>query len=192
MAAMARRPIRGQSHLGAFRTQSVSPPERIWALTDCCISRTYEGTASELVSSTSPGREVLFSLRSFCPGRALQYDRERCGLLTGPVITPGRPSGIRAYMQPRPAFAGLAFACDAVVSNSGFRFLFSLSPVRTTWPATRPTHSFLKLRAYSLNVLPPGFRFLYGDHPADPFIAREWRNILPFCTRSRIRNEDLP
>src|ERR1700757_2819449 len=47
----------------------------------------------------------------------------------------------------------------------------------------RPTHSFLKLRAYSLNVLPPGFRFLYGDHPADPFIARERRNVFPFFPR---------
>ena len=191
MAAMARRRIRGQSHLVAFRTQSVSPPERIWALTDCCISRTYEGTASELVSSISPGREVLFSLRSFCPGRALRYDRERCGLLSEPVITPGRPSGIRAYMQA--GFCGpwlLLAMWSSVIADSVF--LFSLSAVRTTWPATRPTHSFLKLRAYPLNVLPPGFRFLYGGYPADPFIACEWRNILPFCTRSRVRNEDLP
>src|ERR1700687_3898279 len=142
MAAMARRRIRGQSHLGAFRTQSVSPPERIWALTDCCMSSTYEGTASELVSSTSPRREVLFSLRSFCRNALL-----------GLELTCNQGRLLRA----------LAFACDVVISNSGFRFLFSLSPVRTTWPATRPTHSFLKLRAYPLNVLPPGFRFLYGE-----------------------------
>jgi hypothetical protein len=38
-------------------------------------------------------------------------------------------------------------------------------------------------RAYPLNVLPSGFRFLDGDYPADPLIAREWRNILPFCPR---------
>ena len=146
---------------GAFRTQSVSPPERIWGLTDCCMSSTDEGTASELVQAHRRG-------------------------------TPERPSGIRAYMQPRPAFAGLGFCLRCGRRNSGFRFLFSLSPVRTTWPATRPTHSFFKLRAYPLNVLPPGFRFLYGGYPADPFIACEWRNILPFCTRSRVRNEDFP
>jgi hypothetical protein len=63
--------------------------------------------------------------------------------------------------------------------------------VRTAWPATRPAHSFLKLRAYPLNVLPSGFRFLNGDSPADPLIAREWRNILPFCPRHRVRNENL-
>ena len=36
--------------------------------------------------------------------------------------------------------------------------------VRTTWPATRPAHSFFKFRAYPLNVLPSGFRFLDGDN----------------------------
>jgi hypothetical protein len=66
-----------------------------------------------------------------------------------------------------------------------------ISAVRTAWPATRPAHSFIKFRAYPLNVLPSGFRFLDGDHPADPLIAREWRNILPFCHCHRVRNENL-
>ena len=35
-----------------------------------------------------------------------------------------------------------------------------LSAVSTAWPATRPAHSFLKLRAYPLNVLSSGFRLL--------------------------------
>jgi len=47
-----------------------------------------------------------------------------------------------------------------------------ISAVRTAWPATRPAHSFFKFRAYTLNVLPSGFRFLDGDNPADPLIAR--------------------
>src|SRR5208282_5267697 len=58
--------------------------------------------------------------------------------------------------------------------------IFALSAVRTAWPATRSAHSFLEFCAYPLNVLPSGFRLLDGDNPADPFIAREWRNILPF------------
>jgi hypothetical protein len=65
------------------------------------------------------------------------------------------------------------------------------SAVRTAWPATRPTHSFLEFRAYPLNVLPSGFRFLDGDDPADPLIAREWRNALPFCPSNGIGNENL-
>ena len=64
--------------------------------------------------------------------------------------------------------------------------------MRTAWPATRPAHSFLKFRAYPLNVLPSGLRFLDGDNPADPLIAREWRNILPLCPRHRVRTEDFP
>ena len=67
----------------------------------------------------------------------------------------------------------------------------SFSAVGTAWPTTRPTHSFLKFCAYPLNVLPSGFRPLDGDDPADPFIAREWRNILPFCSRRRVRNENF-
>src|SRR5215469_15348497 len=64
-----------------------------------------------------------------------------------------------------------------------------ISAVRTAWPATRPAHSFLKFRAYTLNVLSSGFGFLDGDNPADPFIPCELRNLLPFCPRCRVRNE---
>jgi len=65
-----------------------------------------------------------------------------------------------------------------------------VSAVGTAWPATRPAHSFLEFRAYPLNVLPSGFRFLDGDNPAYPLIAREWRNILPLRQRRRVRNEN--
>ena len=67
----------------------------------------------------------------------------------------------------------------------------NLSPMRTAWPATRPAHSFLKFRAHPLNVLPTGFRFLDGEYPADPLIARERRNILPQCSRCRRLHESL-
>ena len=66
-----------------------------------------------------------------------------------------------------------------------------ISAVGTAWPATRPAHSFLKFCAYPLNVLLSGFRFLDGDNPADPLIACEWRNILPFCPGRRIGNENF-
>lgn len=65
------------------------------------------------------------------------------------------------------------------------------SAVRTAWPATRPAHSLLKLRAYPLNVLLSGFRFLDRDNPADPLVACELRNILPLCSRRRVRNENF-
>ena len=65
------------------------------------------------------------------------------------------------------------------------------SAVRTAWPATRSAHSFFEFRAYPLNVLLSGFRFLDGDNPADPLIPREWRNVLPFCPSNGIGNENL-
>jgi hypothetical protein len=65
------------------------------------------------------------------------------------------------------------------------------SAVRTAWPATRSAHSFLEFRTYPLNVLPSSFWLLDGDNPADPLIAREWRNVLPFCPSNGIGNENL-
>ena len=66
-----------------------------------------------------------------------------------------------------------------------------ISAVRTAWPATRPAHSFLKFRTHPLDVLLSGFRFLDRDNPADPLIAREWRNVLPFCPCHGVGNENL-
>ena len=65
------------------------------------------------------------------------------------------------------------------------------SAVRTAWPAARSAHSFLKFRAYPLDVLPSSFCFLDRDNPANPLIACQWRNILPFCPCHRVRNENL-
>jgi hypothetical protein len=67
----------------------------------------------------------------------------------------------------------------------------SFLSVRTAWPATGPAHSFFEFRAYPFNVLPSGFRFLDGDNPADPLIAREWRDVLPFCPRGRVGKENF-
>ena len=76
--------------------------------------------------------------------------------------------------------------------EGNFRIQPSLtSAVRTAWPATRPAHSFLKFRAYPLDVLPSGFRFLDRDNPANPLIACQWRNVLPFCQCHGVRNENL-
>ena len=38
-------------------------------------------------------------------------------------------------------------------------------------------------------MLLSGFQLLDGDHPADPFIARERRNIFPLCARGGIGDE---
>jgi len=49
----------------------------------------------------------------------------------------------------------------------------------TTGPAARPPHSFFKLRAHPLYMLPPGLIFFDGDGPADPLIARQRRYVFP-------------
>src|SRR5271154_6204830 len=64
------------------------------------------------------------------------------------------------------------------------------SAVSTAWPAARPAHSFLKFRAYPLDVLPSGFRFLDRDNPANPLIACQGRNILPLSPCPWVRNEN--
>lgn len=66
------------------------------------------------------------------------------------------------------------------------------SAVRTAGPATRAAHSFLKFCAYPLNVLLSGFGSLHRDNPADPLVASERRNVLPFFPRRRIRNKSFP
>ncbi len=53
----------------------------------------------------------------------------------------------------------------------------------TTRPTTRPTHSTFKLRECLLDTDTPRLRFLAGRNPANPLIAREWRDIFPYCSR---------
>ena len=67
-----------------------------------------------------------------------------------------------------------------------------LNPMRATGPTARPAHAFFQLRLHPLHVLLPGFRFLHRDHPADPFIARQRRNVLPSRQRRRISDQRLP
>jgi hypothetical protein len=70
---------------------------------------------------------------------------------------------------------------------SGDRFRMAdkrlISTMRATGPAAGPTHSFFELRARSLDVLLSGFRFLDGNNPANPFVARQRCNVLPCCPR---------
>lgn len=64
----------------------------------------------------------------------------------------------------------------------------SISTMNTAGPTTRPARSFYKLRTRPLDPVASRPRFLSGDDPADPLIAREWRNIFPRCSRRRRLN----
>lgn len=61
--------------------------------------------------------------------------------------------------------------------------------MRATGPAARPAHSVEKLRARELDPAAPRLRFLGVQNPANPFIAREWRNIFPCGSRRRRRSK---
>jgi len=103
------------------------------------------------------------------------------------LLQKGRPFILRRVTGKVPAV--LTFSTAAL--RPAISLADSFSAVRTAWPAARSPHSFLKFRAYSLNVLSSRFRSLHGDNPADPLIAREWRNVLPFCPCDGIGNENL-
>jgi hypothetical protein len=65
-------------------------------------------------------------------------------------------------------------------------YLFQLGifgAVRAAGPAAGPAFAFGKVHGNSFYVLGPCFRFLGGSNPADPLIAREWRNIRPHRSR---------
>ena len=63
--------------------------------------------------------------------------------------------------------------------------------VRAAGPATRPALSFFEARAHLLHVVPSGFRLLDIGNPADPFIAREGREVFPFCQRGGVGSESV-
>jgi hypothetical protein len=127
------------------------------------------------------------------------HGRQRCALGSANLSVAQFASKVANRPSPRFTWMGsrLTGKVPAVLtfSTAALRPAISLadffSAVRTARPATRSAHSFLKFRAYSLNVLSSRFRFLDGDNPADPLIAREWRNVLPFCPCNGIGNENL-
>lgn len=63
------------------------------------------------------------------------------------------------------------------------------SAMRAAGPATRPALALGEILGGSLDVPRAGFRLLRRGYPADPFIAREGRDVLPGGERPRRREE---
>ena len=57
--------------------------------------------------------------------------------------------------------------------------------MNTAGPTAGAAHAASKLRECLLDTDTPRLRFLARDDPADPLIAREGRNIFPYCPRRR-------
>jgi hypothetical protein len=66
------------------------------------------------------------------------------------------------------------------------------SSMRTAWPAAWPPHPFFEFRADPFDMLPPCLIFLDRDGPADPLVAREWRDVLPSGQCLRVGGERYP
>jgi len=67
-----------------------------------------------------------------------------------------------------------------------------ISSMNAADPATRATHPIFKLCDCSLDMLPSFLRCLDRFNPANPFIAREWRNVFPLCQCRFVVRKGLP
>ncbi len=64
--------------------------------------------------------------------------------------------------------------------------------MRTPRPTARAAHAREHLRPADPDALLARFRFLRVLHPADPLIARQWRDVFPQCAHLRCRLDHLP
>ena len=66
------------------------------------------------------------------------------------------------------------------------------SPMRAAGPAARPALAFFELLAHPLDMLSSCFGLFHGDGPADPFIARERRDVFPGSERGLVGGKSFP
>ena len=61
--------------------------------------------------------------------------------------------------------------------------------VRAAWPTAGPALAFRKILRGPPNMLGPSLYLLWSGHPADPFVARERRDVSPSRERLRAQEE---
>jgi hypothetical protein len=64
--------------------------------------------------------------------------------------------------------------------------------MRAAGPAARPALAFFELCTYALDMFASCFGLFYGDGPADPFIARERRDVFPCGERGLVGGKGCP
>ena len=64
--------------------------------------------------------------------------------------------------------------------------------MRATGPAAGAALAFFELLARPLDMFSPGFVLFDGDGPADPFIARERRDVFPGGERGLVGGKGFP
>src|SRR5579863_3800876 len=71
------------------------------------------------------------------------------------------------------------------LSLSSFALASPISAMRTAGPATRPALALREIFNGSLDVSSTRFQLFRRSHPADPFVARQRRDVLPGGERLR-------
>ena len=64
--------------------------------------------------------------------------------------------------------------------------------VRTSSKAARPALPFQHIFVDALDVRAPRLRFFHRCRPADPLIASEWREVVPYSKYRRRRYQSFP
>ncbi len=83
-------------------------------------------------------------------------------------------------------------ACGCITSRMCGGRCASPSSMRATRPAARPPHPFFEFRAHPFDMLASCFVFLHRDGPADPLVAREWREVFPGSQCLHVGGEGIP
>ena len=90
------------------------------------------------------------------------------------------PDGAQGSEKVDATLFGLGSSVEHPLHRSADRLV---SPMDAADPTTRPAHSFDKFRDHPPHMILPRLRRLDRYRPADPFVARERRDVLPFGER---------
>jgi hypothetical protein len=74
---------------------------------------------------------------------------------------------------------------DEVFLRRTQRFVASVNAAHKT---ARAAHPVMKFQAHPFNMLASGLRFLHRNDPANPLIASQWRQSLPYLHSGGIRS----
>ncbi len=93
-----------------------------------------------------------------------------------------RPAFKRAFAAQLAVFTG-----TRTVDKAPLGIVSEVSTMGTTRPTTRPAHAFSHFIEADADAAAPGFIFLGGCNPADPFVACQGRDVRPYMLRNRVR-----
>ncbi len=96
-------------------------------------------------------------------------------------------TALNIFIRVEALFFLCSFAQNAA-HRRAYGLIFSMD---TTNPTTRTAHTFFKFAHGSPYMVFASFFFLYKRNPANPFIARKWREALPQFKSCLVRCESF-